>query len=125
MERPASGSAGARQANRNRTRHLGPPMQGGGLVDDLVESDRREVSKLHLDDWAHTLDRGAHGHADYRVLGYRRINDAAREFLRQVFRRLEGTAKCADVLAVYEHPRIIRQGASLGFADGLEIGDAH
>src|SRR5439155_3922908 len=56
MEWAASGSASARQPNRDRTRHLGPPVERGGLIDDLIESDCGKIRKLHLDNWAHSLD---------------------------------------------------------------------
>ena len=36
-------------------------MQRAGLIDDLVETDRREIRKLHLDDRPHALDGRTHG----------------------------------------------------------------
>ena len=69
------------------------------------------------------FNRRADGQADHRVLGNRRIQNAAGKFLRQIFRGLERAAERADILPVNEHARVVAQRVGLRFADGVNVGD--
>src|ERR1700679_135433 len=100
MERATAGRASAGQANGDGAGDVGAPVERGGLIDDLIEADRREIGKLHLDDGAKALDRRANGASDDRVFAQGRIQDPPRKLLRQVLRGLEGAAELPDVLAI-------------------------
>ena len=96
-----------------------------GVIDDLVETGGRKISKLHLDDRPHAFKSAADSRANDGVLADRRVNDAIGELLRQILGRLESAAKRADVLPVYEDPRIVGQGFGLRLANCFKVSDAH
>ena len=61
-------------------RHAGLPAEHvvdvGGVVDDLIERQQREVDRHQLDHGAQADHRGADAHADDRVLGDRGVAHA-------------------------------------------------
>src|SRR6185437_2389628 len=125
VKRSAAGSAAARQANGNRTRNIRAPEQGRGLIDDLVESNRREIGVLHFNNRAAAFDGGANAEADNRVLTDGSVHHAAGKFLREIFCGLERAAKRANVLSVNKNSRVVSQCLRLGFADCFNVGNAH
>ena len=84
----------------------------GGVVDDLVEREQREVDRHQLDHRAQTGHRRADAHAHDRVLGDRRVADAAlAELLEQALGDFECAAEHADVLAQQHHPLVARSSS--------------
>ncbi len=95
-------------------RHAGLPAEHvvdvGGVVDDLVEREQREVDRHQLDHRAQPDHRGADAHADDRVLGDRGVAHAPlAELLQQAGGDLEGAAEHADVLAHQHHALVARE----------------
>lgn len=121
VERTGAGGAATGQADDDGAGNVGAPELGGGLVDDLVETDAAEVGKLHLDDGSRAFDGGSDGGADHGIFADGRINDATGEFAVEMFGGFEGTTEFADVLTVDEDSGITPQGFVLGFANGFEI----
>ena len=95
------------------------------MIHDLVETHGRKIRELHFNNGPHPLDGRANRRSHHRILADRRIDHAAGKFLREILRRLERAPERTDILPVDEHPRIVPQRARLGFANGLEIRDAH
>ena len=125
MEWPAARSAAGGQTDGDRAGHPGPPVQRGRLIDDLVEGDRRKIRELHFDDRPHAFDGRADRQADHGIFANWRVEDPAGKLLRQILGRLERAAKAADILTVNKHTRIFRQGAGLGFTNGVQVSNAH
>lgn len=119
VERAGAIGAAGGQADGDGDADAGAPEVGAGIVDDLVEGDRREIGELHFDDGVHAFDGGADGHADHGVFGDGGIEDAAGELGGEVFGGFEGAAEGGDVLAIDEDAVVLGQGFGLGFADGL------
>ena len=117
--------AAAGQSNDYGAGNVGAVVEGGGLIDDLVEPDGREVGELHFDDRARAFDGGTDGQADNGVLAQRRVHDTTGKFGGQILRCFERAAECANVLPVDENARVIGQRFFLRGADGFEVGDAH
>ena len=55
-----SGAAGG-QTHGDRHRHAGAVKMGRRVIDDLIESDRREIRELHFNDRTHALQGSANG----------------------------------------------------------------
>src|SRR5205807_3621780 len=103
----------------------GPPIKCRCLIDDLIEADRGKIRELHFNNRAHPVNGRADGQSDYRILADRRINDPAGKLLRQIFRRFERAAECANVLPVDEHARVFGQCPRLRLANGFQVRNAH
>ena len=81
----------------------------GELVGDIVEADRDEVREHDLGDRLQSGHRRAHGGAEDRLLGDRRVAHAQRaELLEQPDGRLEHAAGLGDVLAEEHHVGVAR-----------------
>jgi len=105
--------------------NIGPPEKGGGVIDDLIESNHGKIGKLHFDDGTHAFYGRPDRRANHCVLADGGVHHAPWKFPRQIFRGLECPAKSAHVLAINEHPRIVLQCLRLGRANRFEIGYAH
>src|SRR5436190_9575742 len=125
VKRTATRGAAAGQAHCNRARHFGSPMERRGLVDNLIESDRREIRELHFDNRPHPLNGSADRQSNHRVLANGRIDYTSRELLRKVFGCLKGPAESTNVLAIDKDARILSECSSLCLANRVQIGDAH
>jgi hypothetical protein len=125
VERARTRRATRWQAHGDRDGHAGAVKMRGGLIDDLVEGDRREIRKLHLNDRPHALDGRTHGQTDHRIFRERAIKHTIRKLLRQSLGRLEGPAEGGDVLAIEKHARIFAQQGFLRLTDGIDVGNAH
>jgi hypothetical protein len=119
-ERSAAG-----QAHDDGARDVGAVVKRGGLVDDLVEADGREVGELHFHDGTRAFDGCSDGQSDDGIFAQGRIHDASGKFRGEILRRFEGPAEDADVLPVDEDAGVVGQRLFLGGADGFEVGDAH
>ena len=93
----------------------------GGVVDDLIEREQREVDRHQLHHGPQAHHRSAHADADDRVLGDRRVAHAPlAKLLQQAIGDFEGAAEHADVLAHQHHaliaPQLLAQGGVQRFA---------
>src|SRR5687768_18357485 len=97
VERAAAGSATGRQADGDWARHLGAPIQGSGIIDDLIKARHRKVGELHLDDGPHAFDCRPDGHANHGIFTDRRVDHPSGKTLRQVFGGLESASESAYI----------------------------
>ena len=75
-----------------------------GLIDQLIESDKKKVAEHDLDNRPHPGDRGTHGGTKNRCFGNRCIEDSlVAEFVGKVPRDAEHTARKSHVFAKQEH----------------------
>ena len=108
-------------------RHRGaPPIPNfRGVVDELIEAGGDEIVELHLADRPLARQRGADAGAEHGALGERRIDHAVAELLQERAQQQKCVAvAAADVLAVYEHPRIAAKRVANAEHHGLEEGPA-
>src|ERR1019366_9040001 len=125
MERTTARSAAAGQANRDRAGDPGSPMQGGRLIDDLVEGGRGEIGELHFDNRPHSLNGRTHRQSEHCIFANGGVYYPAGESLRQILGCLERTAESAYILAVNKHARIVRQRPCLCLPNCLQVSNAH
>jgi len=97
--------------------------QGGGIVDDLVEGQEREVDRHDL----HDRPEAGHGRADARaqegVFRERSVADAiGAELLEQALAAGVGAAVATHVFAHQKHTRVGVERFTHARADGLAIG---
>ena len=98
---------------------------GGSLIDDLVEGNSGEVGKLHFNYRAHAFNGCPYSQPCHRILTDRRIDDTPGILVMQPLGCLEGSSKCADILSVNKHVRIVRKGSFLSIPDCFKVGNAH
>ena len=113
VERTASRCSSARKPHDDGAGCAGAVVERGGLVNDLVETASGEVSKLHLNDGSHPLDRCPDGESHHGILADRSIQNPARKFLSQILCGLECTAEHTDVLPINEDPWVLLQSPLL------------
>ena len=95
----------------------------GNLVGDVVEADREEVREHDLGDRLQAGHRRAHGRAQDRLLGDRRVAHAqGPELLEQADGRLEHAARLGHVLAEEHDVGIARHLLRDAARDGVAIG---
>ena len=95
----------------------------GELVGDVVEAHREEIREHDLGDRLQAGHRRAHGGAEDRLLGDRRVAHAQRpELLEQPDRRLEHAAGPADVLAEEDDVGVARHLLRDAAGDRVAIG---
>ena len=93
------------------------------LVGDIVEADGEEVGEHDLSDRPQSGHRRAHGGAEDRLLGDRRVADASwSELLVEADGRLEHAARLADVLAEEDDALVARHLLGDAARDGIAIG---
>jgi hypothetical protein len=95
----------------------------GKFVGDVVEADREEIREHDLGDRLEARHRRAHGRAQDRLLGDRRVAHAQRpELLVEPDRRLEYAAGLADVFAEKDHVGVARHLLRDAARDRIAIG---
>jgi hypothetical protein len=96
----------------------------GGLADDLLHRQGREVLVHDLDDRAHAGDRGPDARADDGHLGDRRIAHAlGPELLEHPLRHAHRAAHLGDVLAHDEDVVVPPHRGRQGVANGFPVGE--
>ena len=96
----------------------------GGVVDDLIDRDQREVEGHELDDRPQPDHRGADADAGEPHLGDRRVDDAAlAEALEQALGDLVRAVVVADLLAHDEHVGVAVHLLAHGLVERLAIAD--
>ena len=95
----------------------------GKFVGDIVEAHGDEVGEHDLGDRLQPGHRRAHGGAEDRLLGDRRVAHAQRaELFVEADRRLEHATGLGDVLAEEHHVRVARHLLGDAANDGVAIG---
>ena len=125
MLRAEPRAAAVRRAHHQRHRHLaiGHIARFGHLIDDDVPAHGEEIGEHNLGDWPHAGHCRAHGGAEDRLLGDRRIaHPHGTELVEQPNRGFEYAARRADILAqkndVFVAPHFLRDAGGNRFAIG-------